>query len=181
VLAHAAAGADAVIAALSRSLDAPVLAVAPGPREAEELAAGVAAFLGPERVAEFPAWEGLPYEGISPSPSVAAKRADAVRRLRGVEGAFVLVCPVLAAMHRLVPTLGTLESIVFERGAELAPDTLAERLAELGYVRADVVEHRGEFAVRGGIVDVFPGIARRPLRAEFLGEEIESLLEGKDE
>src|SRR5439155_19893876 len=62
-------------------------------------------------------------------------------------------------------------------GATIAPDVLAERLVSLGYARVDVVEHRGEFAVRGGIVDLFPATRRRPIRAEFFGDEIESLRE----
>ncbi len=177
VVAHAVAGADCVIAALARSLESPVLAVAPGPRESEELAAGVAAFLGPDRVCEFPAWEALPYEGISPAPEIAARRADALRRLRSAGGPFVIVAPALASMQRLVPELGTHEPLVLERGTSTAPDDLAERLVALGYRRADVVEHRGEFAVRGGIVDVFPGTARRPVRAELDGEDIEALRE----
>ena len=91
ILARADAGEDFVVAALARALDAPVLAVAAGPREAEALAEGVSAWLGPEGVALLPSWEALPYEGISPSPEVAARRADAVRRLRGAKGPFVLV------------------------------------------------------------------------------------------
>ncbi|MGH2997314.1 MAG: hypothetical protein ACRDM9_13445, partial [Gaiellaceae bacterium] len=149
----------------------------PGPREAEELAHGVGAFLGPERVALLPAWEALPYEGISPSPETAARRARAVRALRRASGPFVLVTPAHAALQGIVPTLGRVEPVVVSLGSTVAPDALAERLVELGYVRADVVEHRGEFAVRGGIVDVFPGTARRPVRAEFDGDDVESLRE----
>jgi transcription-repair coupling factor (superfamily II helicase) len=175
--ARAESGHDFVVAALARALDAPVLAVAPGPHEAETLAHGVEAFLGPGRTALLPAWESLPYEGISPTPEIAAHRADAVRRARTANGAFVLVAPALAAMQSLVPTLGTEEPLELARGATIAPDDLAERLAWMGYARADVVEHRGEFAVRGGIVDVFPGSLRRPVRAEFFGDEIESLRE----
>src|SRR5205809_1060395 len=62
-------------------------------------------------------------------------------------------------------------------GRDLPPDKLAEQLVDLGYRRADVVEHRGEFAVRGGVLDVFPGVARRPVRLEYWGDEIESLRE----
>ncbi|HEX9716541.1 MAG TPA: DEAD/DEAH box helicase, partial [Actinomycetota bacterium] len=177
VLARAAAGADFVVAAVARALDAPILAVGPGPREAEELAHGVGAFLGPERVALLPAWEALPYEGISPSPETAARRAGAVRALREASGPFVLVTPAHAALQGIAPTLGLVEPLVLSPGSPVAPDALAERLVELGYVRADVVEHRGEFAVRGGIVDVFPGTARRPVRAEFDGDDVESLRE----
>ncbi|MBI3649375.1 MAG: hypothetical protein HY240_11605, partial [Actinobacteria bacterium] len=177
VVARAGAGEGYLIAGLATSLETPILVVTPGPRESEEVAAGIEAFLGPARVAVLPAWEALPYEGISPSPEVAARRADAVARLREAEGPFALVAPALAAIQGLVPTLGTVPSIELVTGRELAPDALAERLVELGYSRADVVEHRGEFAMRGGVVDVFPGAARRPARLEYLGDQIESMRE----
>jgi transcription-repair coupling factor (superfamily II helicase) len=177
VVAHAEAGHDFVVASLARGLDAPVLAVTPGPHEAEAMAEGVAAFLGADRVALFPAWEALPYEGISPAAEVAAKRAQAAAAARAASGAFVLVMPAHAAVQTIAPTLGTAEPLSIAKGATIPPDALAERLVDLGYERADVVEHRGEFAVRGGIVDVFPGTARRPVRAEYFGDEIESLRE----
>jgi transcription-repair coupling factor (superfamily II helicase) len=151
--------------------------VAAGPREAEPLVHGVEAWLGPDRVGYLAPWEALPYEGMSPSPEVAARRADAVRRLRAAEGPFVLVTTGLAAMQGLVPTLGRIEPTELAAGLDLPPDVLADRLVALGYVRSDVVEHRGEFAVRGGVVDVFPGTARRPARLEFWGDEIESIRE----
>ncbi len=177
VVAHAETGEAFVAAGMAVALDAPVLVVAPGPREAEALAAELVAFLGQERVALLPAWEALPYEGISPAPEVAARRAQAVSRLRSAAGPFTLVAPVLAAMQGLIPTLGAVPPLELVAGRELAPDALAERLVELGYRRADVVEHRGEFAVRGGVLDVFPGAGRRPVRLEYWGDEIESVRE----
>ncbi|MEX0832561.1 MAG: transcription-repair coupling factor [Actinomycetota bacterium] len=177
LVAHARAGRDFLVAALARALDAPVLLVAPGTHEAAELAQGIAAFLGADRVAEMPAWEALPYDGISPSPEVAARREDAARKIRGASGAFVAVTPVAAALQRFAPTLGTSDPVVVERGANIPLDDISYRLAELGYVRSEIVEHRGEFARRGGIIDVFPGNARRPMRAEFDGDEIASLRE----
>ena len=177
LLANTETGEDAVIAALAIALDSPVMAVVAGPREAESLAAGLDAYLGSDRVDLFPAWEALPYEGISPAPEIAARRGSAVARLRVANGPFVLVAPVLAAMQGLIPTLGTVPALELVAGRELPPDALAERLVDLGYARADVVERRGEFAVRGGVVDVFPGTERRPVRLEYWGDEIESLRE----
>jgi transcription-repair coupling factor (superfamily II helicase) len=177
IVAHAEAGEDFVVAGVATALDAPVLAVAPGPREAEALAADLEAFLGSERVALLPAWEALPYEGISPAPEVAARRANAVAHLRAAKGSFVLVAPSLAAMQALIPTLGTTAPLQLVAGLDLPPDSLAERLVDLGYARADVVEHRGEFAVRGGVVDVFGGTARRPVRLDYWGDEVESIRE----
>jgi transcription-repair coupling factor (superfamily II helicase) len=173
----AAPGHGFVAAALARALGGSVLVLGPDPRTAEALAAGARAFLGPYRVVLFPAWESLPYEGISPSPELAGARAAAARRLRSASGPLVAVAPVVAALQGLPPGLGAHEPLELRAGAVLAPDALAERLVAAGYVRADVVERRGEFAVRGGIVDVFPATSRRPVRLEFVGDEVESLRE----
>jgi transcription-repair coupling factor (superfamily II helicase) len=172
-----AAGHAFVAAVLAHVLEVPVVALTHDPRSSDALASGAAAFLGPHRVVRFPAWESLPYEGISPSPQIAGARADAARRLRVAEGALVIAAPVLAAIQGLSPDLGAHEPLTLAPGTSLPPDVLAAHLVELGYSRVDVVEHRGEFAVRGGIADVFPATARRPLRAEYDGDEIESLRE----
>jgi transcription-repair coupling factor (superfamily II helicase) len=177
LVAHAGGGDALATAATAVALASPVLVVAPGPREAESLAADLVAFLGEDRVALLPAWEALPYEGISPAPEVAARRARAVSRLRSASGAFVLVAPALAAMQGLIPTLGAAAPVELAAGRSLAPEALAGMLVELGYQRADVVEHRGEFAVRGGVLDLFPGTSRRPVRLEYWGDEIESIRE----
>jgi transcription-repair coupling factor (superfamily II helicase) len=167
-----------VAAVLASVLDAPVLLVGHDPRAADSLAAGAATFLGAERAMRFPSWESLPYEGISPGPHAAGTRAEAAYRLRRAEGALVVAAPVLAVLQGLSPNLGRHEPLVLRPGLSFPPDQLAERLAvDLGYSRVDVVEHRGEFAVRGGIVDLFPATARRPVRAELFGDEIESLRE----
>jgi transcription-repair coupling factor (superfamily II helicase) len=164
-----------VAAGLAVAVDGPVLAVAAGPREAESLSSGAEAFLGPDRVALFPAWEALPVEGISPAPETAARRAAAAHRLRRASGPFVVAAPIASVLQRLVPTLGEADPLTLGEGVEIAPDRLAERLVGLGYVRTDLVAHRGEFAVRGGIVDIFPGTAARPARIEFLGDQVERL------
>ena len=84
--------------------------------------------------------------------------------------------PVAAAIQALSPTLGEHDALELTAGGlSLGPDDLIERLTEFGYTRADVVEHRGEFAVRGGLVDVFASTARRPVRVDYWGDQIESL------
>jgi transcription-repair coupling factor (superfamily II helicase) len=171
------AGHAFVASVLAHAMDRPLLLVGHDPRAADALASAAAAFLGADRVARFPAWESLPYEGISPGPQVAGLRAATARRLRIADGPLVVTAPILAAIQGLSPELGRHEPLTLTPGLELSPDALAERLVEQGYVRADVVEHRGEFAVRGGIVDLFPATARRPVRAEYWGDQIESLRE----
>lgn len=173
----AAAGQPFIAVVLAEALDTPVLVLAHDPRAAEEVAAAASVFLGPDRVVRFPAWESLPYEGMSPSPQVAGARARAAHRLRTAEGAMVVAAPALAALQGLVPTLGDHAPLELQPGASIAPDALTARLVGLGYSRVDVVEHRGEFAVRGGIVDLFPSTARRPVRLDYFGDDIESLRE----
>ena len=86
----------------------------------------------PTASALLPAWEALPYEGIGPTPEIAARRADAIHRLREATGAFVVVAPALAAMQGLIPTLGAIPPLELVAGRELAPDALADRLVDLG-------------------------------------------------
>jgi transcription-repair coupling factor (superfamily II helicase) len=171
----AVSGHPLVAAALARALDAPVLAVAHEPRAAESFAAGAGLLLGSDRVVMFPAWESLLYEGISPGPHAAGERSRAAHRLRTATGPFVAVAPILAAIQGLSPDLGTHEPLVLRMDEVVTLEDLASRLVQLGYARSDLVEHRGEFAVRGGIVDVFPSTERRPVRAEFDGDRVESL------
>ena len=123
----------------------------------------------------MPAWEALPYELLSPAPEVAARRAATVRRLREAAGPLVVVAPVLAAMQAIAPTRAPSPRSSSPGGDELAPDALAAVLLELGYERVDVVEHRGEFAARGGVLDLFPADERRPVRLEFWGDDVEEI------
>jgi hypothetical protein len=158
IVARAQAGADFVVAALARALDAPVLAVCTGPHEAEEYAAGVAAWLGPANVAAMPAWESLPYEGISPSPEIAARRHEAARRARHARGPFVLVVPTVAAMQANVSSLGRQEALVLERGGTVPPDELAERLAGRMPEERETVLVHGDYRLDNAILAPDGGI-----------------------
>ena len=171
------AGHAYVAAGLARATGSPVLLLAPGPREADRLASGARAFLGNDAVAPFPAWEALPVEGISPTAEVVARRWQAAHLTRTRRGPLLVVAPVVAALQRLSPGLGVAGPLALERGGDLGPDGLAQALSDYGYQRTDLVVHRGEMAVRGGILDVFPGTAYRPVRLEFWGNEVESLRE----
>jgi transcription-repair coupling factor (superfamily II helicase) len=174
LVAQAETGDAFVMAGLAVALEMPVLAITPGPHEAEALVADVDAFL-PGHAVLLPAWEAFPYELLSPTPEIVARRAAAVRRLREASGPLVVVAPAVAAAQGIAPSTGTAAPLEVATGDEAAPDALADRLVVLGYERADVVQRRGEFAVRGGVLDVFPADARRPVRLEFWGDEIESI------
>ena len=156
-----------------------VLAVTATGREAEDLAGAVADLVGEDRVALFPAWETLPHERLSPRADTVGARLAVARRLahphdaRG--GLAVVVAPVRALLQPMVAGLGDLEPVTARAGAEVGLDAMVDALAGAGYVRVDLVEHRGEFAVRGGLVDVFPPTEEHPLRVEFVGDTVEEV------
>ncbi|MBM6979717.1 MAG: transcription-repair coupling factor [Actinomyces succiniciruminis] len=169
----------------------PLLVVTATGREAEELAAALRCYLPDPDVAVFPAWETLPHERLSPRADTVATRLAVLRRLAHPEDGDpagpdampdpwrgpirVLIVPVRALLAPVVDGLGELEPIHLAAGMRADLEELATRLAEAAYTRVDMVTGRGEFAVRGGILDVFPPTQPRPVRVDFFGDEIESV------
>ncbi|MDA3648050.1 transcription-repair coupling factor [Saccharopolyspora indica] len=157
--------------------DRPVLLVTATGREAEEAAAAVSDLLGPGGVEVFPSWETLPHERLSPRADTVGRRLSVLRRLAHPEEhahgqVQVLVTTVRSLIQPIAPGLGELRPVRLSVGVEHDFEELVERLAALAYDRVDMVEKRGEFAVRGGIVDVFPPTEEHPLRVEFWGDEV---------
>ncbi|TXK19531.1 transcription-repair coupling factor [Homoserinibacter sp. GY 40078] len=158
-----------------------LLAITATSREAQAVADAIGCWAPDALVLPFPAWETLPHERLSPSAETVGRRLRSLRELRRwQEGPrdrpVVLVASVRAALQPLAPGLDELDPIVLTpggRGYDLGG--LALRLAELAYSRVDLVTRRGEFAVRGGILDVFPPDAEHPVRADFFGDELEQL------
>ncbi|HLT95879.1 MAG TPA: transcription-repair coupling factor [Acidimicrobiia bacterium] len=159
------------IAALAAHADRPVLVVTAGEREAEELVDDLSLFT--PRAQILPAWETLPFEHVSPNAHTMALRAQARHSLQLGEPGTVVVAPVRAVVQRVSPS--PVEPLSLRRGDEVDLSDLARRLADLGYHRTDRVESRGEFAVRGGILDVFPAQGDRPVRVDFWGDEVDDL------
>jgi transcription-repair coupling factor (superfamily II helicase) len=157
----------------------PVLAVTSTSREAQDLSAALTCFLAPETVVDFPAWETLPHERLSPSSDTVGQRLSVLRRLRHpdefAEPIRVIVAPVRAVLQPLVRGLGDLSPVRLLIGDELPRDELVHRLVDAAYSRTDLVEKRGQFAVRGGIVDVFPPTEEHPVRIEFWGDTVEEI------
>jgi transcription-repair coupling factor (superfamily II helicase) len=158
--------------------DRPVLMVAATGREVEELTAVLGDLLGDDVVASFPSWETLPHERLSPRADTVGQRLSVLRRLAHPEehGALrVVVTTVRSLIQPLAPGLGELTPIDLKVSQEQDFEQVVERLAELAYARVDMVEKRGEFAVRGGILDVFPPTAEHPVRVEFWGDEVSEI------
>ncbi|GAA4234575.1 transcription-repair coupling factor [Streptosporangium album] len=159
-----------------------VLAVTATGREAEDLAAALTGLLDPSTVAVFPAWETLPHERLSPRGDTVGQRLAVLRRLaHPVEGDAaagplrVIVAPVRAVLQPIVRGLGDLRPVRLRAGDDADLEGVVHRLVENGYNRVDMVEKRGEVAVRGGLLDVFPPTEEHPLRLEFWGDSVEEI------
>ena len=147
-------------------------------REALEAWRENLSFLLPGRtVAELPAADVVTFQTAARSLELTAKRMDLLGRLLRGEPIVVLTLPAAAAQKSLSKREFERLSLRISVGEELGRDVLLRRLAELGYERAPEVEHAGEFSVRGGIVDLYPVNSTLPIRAEFFGDEVDSLRE----
>ncbi|MHB1930825.1 MAG: transcription-repair coupling factor, partial [Acidimicrobiales bacterium] len=157
----------------------PALVAVPTGAAAERLANDLAAFLGHDQVELFPAWETLPFERVSPGVETMGRRLRVMCRIQGAgaPGPRVVVAPVRALLQRLGPHVEELEPVVVRRGGQLDPTELVGRLVGLGYRREYQVEHRGEVAVRGSIVDVYGSTADCPVRIDLWGDEVDRLTE----
>ncbi|MGH8955120.1 MAG: transcription-repair coupling factor [Microbacterium sp.] len=157
---------------------AALLTVVPTGRRAESLAAALSAYIPDAEVVTFPAWETLPHERLSPSPDTVGQRLQTLRRVAEWSGdhPLVVVASVRAALQPIAGNLGEIAPLELRagtRGHEL--DRVVEQLVERAYSRVDMVSRRGEFAVRGGILDVFPAISEHPFRVEFFGDEVDQI------
>ncbi|HEX2272512.1 MAG TPA: transcription-repair coupling factor, partial [Acidimicrobiales bacterium] len=156
----------------------PLLVAVPTTADAERLAADLRAFLDPDAVDLLPAWETLPFERVSPGVETMGRRLRAFWRLRDPSRApRILVAPVRALLQRLGPHVEEVDPVVVRKGDVVDPIALVERLVAAGYRREYVVEHRGEVARRGSIVDVFASTADAPVRIDLWGDEVDRLTE----
>jgi transcription-repair coupling factor (superfamily II helicase) len=176
----------------------PVLVVTPTGAAADLLAHDLTAFMagsgpgggggsGPGSVEVFPAWETLPFERVSPDVATMGRRLRLLWRLGGAEDGFadaegsevdpvdIVVAPVKAVLQRLGLWRTAARPVRVARGGRVAVDDLVGRLVEMGYRRESLVEHRGELAVRGGIIDVFPSTTDGPVRIDLWGDEVDRL------
>jgi transcription-repair coupling factor (superfamily II helicase) len=161
-----------LLASLHEKLERPLVCLLPEDADARDAAEAAAWFVGEEQVGFMPS-RGVSWEsGLEPPPHLVGERARALAILaRGG-----LICASARALAEPLPPPRTRpEALELRAGSELGVEGLSEALAVAGYERADRVDDRGQFAVRGGIVDVFPTTGREPLRVEFFGDEVESI------
>ena len=167
-----------VIAGLSAASERrPILAVTPARTEAERLETDLAAILGPGEVELFPAWETLPLERVSPTTETMGRRLRVLHRLGLPDSAPAVVVAPARALTQGVDPSAAAEPIGVGPGDVIDSVELVERLAAFGYRREPQVESRGEMAVRGSIVDVYPSTAAAPVRIDFWGDEVDRVAE----
>jgi transcription-repair coupling factor (superfamily II helicase) len=164
------------VAALSHlSSRCPILVAVPTTGDAERLVNDLTQLLGPDAVDLFPAWETLPFERVSPSVETMGRRLRTMWRLRKGDASKVVVAPARALVQRLGPHVEDVEPLTITPGQQLDPEELVARLVADGYRREYQVEARGEVAVRGSIVDVYPSTADAPVRIDLWGDEVDRL------
>ena len=169
----------AVLAALTHANSRrPIVVAVPTGTMANEVAEDLASFFGADAVELFPAWETLPFERVSPAVHTMGARMRTMWRLRTAnEQPTVIVAGTRALLQKLAPGSSTTNPIRISVGDRIDIDALCEQLVHFGYRREMVVEHRGEFARRGAIVDIFPSTADEPIRIDLWGDDVDRLTE----
>lgn len=184
----------------------PLLVATPTGTDAGQLYDDLCQYMPPDSVQLFPAWETLPFERVSPSVETMGRRMEVLWRLQRLrrleqsdggatdnsanaantadssdstkaEPTRVIVAGVRALLQRLSPEAIENEPIIIRPNAIIDPDDLLDRLIAFGYRREDLVEHRGEVARRGAIIDVYPSTADAPVRIDLWGDEVDRLTE----
>ena len=167
-----------MVAALAGQAGRPLLLVTSTFREAEAATAALTSLLGPDEVVYYPAWETLPHERLSPRSDTVGRRLAVLRRLAGNDPLpmpRVVVAPVRSVLQPQVTGLGDLMPVELVAGEDYEIADVAQGLVDAAYVRVDLVERRGEFCVRGGIIDLFPPTLEHPVRIDFFGDTVEEI------
>ena len=166
---------------LPHALNRPVLIIVPDNKRADVLLPEIQSFcelsgsVAPESVVVVPAYDVLPFENMSPHAEIQEARARALWKV-ATGSARIIITPVTAAVMKLQPAEFYFDlAQVFRRGETVDVDKIVAHLNTTGYTKTDVVEMPGEYALRGGILDVYPPESDRPLRVEFFGDEVESV------
>ncbi|MDG2427404.1 MAG: transcription-repair coupling factor [Acidimicrobiales bacterium] len=168
-----------VLASLVRQTGrSPLVVAVPTSIEAERLAGDLRLFLGDSAVELFPAWETLPFERISPGVETMGRRLRVLHRLAATQDRpSVVVASGRALVQRLGPGAGLTEPLCVGPGDTFDQSEFIADLVAVGYRREYQVEHRGELAVRGSIIDVWPSTGDAPVRIDLWGDEVERLAE----
>jgi len=161
----------------------PALIVVPSGKEAERLTGDLRFCFGEDedaapfarRIHYLPSWEVTPFEDLSPTPDVVAARIEGLYHLRQSRNPLIVTTP--EALSQRVPPRASFAAqyLYIVEGEDIDRDDIATRLVSWGYRRVPLVEDRGDFSVRGGIIDVYPPAHPQPLRLQLAGDTIEAM------
>jgi transcription-repair coupling factor (superfamily II helicase) len=171
-------GYDAYVAAqAAQRRNGPVLFVAADDDQADVAARAIAFFAPKVPVLPFPAWDCLPYDRVSPKPDIESRRLATLAALARNPGQSAVIVTTVNALTQRVPPKDAIASASFaaKSGKEVDRDALVAFLSGNGYVRAGTVREPGDFALRGGIVDLWPPGEGEPLRLDFFGSTLEAI------
>ena len=154
--------------------NSPILIVTTSTRTANELTEELISYEGSNCVVNFPAWETLPHERLSPKSDTVTARFKALNNIKNSETKFV-VCSIRALLQPIIANDLKNSQIKIKHSQSIKMLDLIEQLSKFGYTRSDLVEKRGDFAVRGGILDLFAPDQEHPIRIDFFGDEIDEL------
>ena len=154
--------------------NSPILIVTTSTRAANELTEELISYEGSNCVVNFPAWETLPHERLSPKSDTVTARFKALNNIKNSETKFV-VCSIRALLQPIIANDLKNSQIKIKHSQSIKMLDLIEQLSKFGYTRSDLVEKRGDFAVRGGILDLFAPDQEHPIRIDFFGDEIDEL------
>jgi len=154
--------------------NSPILIVTTSTRAANELTEELISYEGSNCVVNFPAWETLPHERLSPKSDTVTARFKALNNIKNSETKFV-VCSIRALLQPIIANDLKNSQIKIKQSQSIKMLDLIEQLSKFGYTRSDLVEKRGDFAVRGGILDLFAPDQEHPIRIDFFGDEIDEL------
>jgi len=152
----------------------PTLIVTTSTRAANELTEELISLAGKDRAINFPAWETLPHERLSPKPDTIAARFKALNNIKDSNTKYV-VCSIRALLQPIIANDLNNSQIRISNNQTVSMLILIEQLSKFGYTRSDLVEKRGDFAVRGGILDLFAPDQEHPIRIDFFGDEIDEI------
>lgn len=134
------------------------------------------AFFTDRPVIDFPAWETLPSENIAPSPDIVGERYKALSQVSESKEPFIVLSNLQACLQKIIPPDSFFHLYLpIKTGDAIGYEPLIQKLNEMGYQRKSITTDKGEYAVRGGIIDVFPVSSPDPFRIEFWGDDIESI------
>ena len=169
----AASSTHSLLAAIAAN-QSPILLVTTSTRRADELTAELKDYLAQSSVCNFPPWETLPHERLSPKSDTITERFKSLNSINS-NNTKIIVTSIRALLQPIIKNDLTHTKIDLSAGKDYELENLIADLSRFGFNRVDLVERRGDFAVRGGIVDIFPADQEHPVRIDYFGDQIEEI------